>query len=94
MSKGTKNLHTELGISDARMEQMRDQVIERINELKDDYGDSAFYSQVVAACAQVPNDMEEAILIGMIVSRAMMSMEISRIPILGTVVLDFIKKDM
>jgi hypothetical protein len=43
------------------------------------------------ACAQVPNDMEEALLIGMILNRSIMAMQISRIPVMGPIILDLIR---
>jgi hypothetical protein len=86
------NLHTELGISDARMEEMKELVIQKIKELTDDSdNETAFYSQILMACAQVPNDMEEALLIGMILNRSIMAMQISRIPVMGPIILDLIR---
>jgi hypothetical protein len=86
------NLHIELGISDARMEEMKELVIQKIREISEDSeSDSAFYSQILMACAQVPNDMEEALLIGMILNRSIMAMEISRIPVMGPIILELIK---
>lgn len=93
-----RNLHTELGISDERMDQMREQVIEQIRKLRgeedDDKEDVAFYSQIVMNCSQVPNDMEEAILIGMIMGRALISYELSKIPIIGDLALAVINQKM
>lgn len=91
-----RNLHTELGISDERMNQMREQVIEQIQKLKGEDGqeDVAFYSDVIINCSQVPNDMEEAILIGMIMGRALISYELSKIPIIGDLALAVINEKM
>jgi len=74
------------------MEEMKELVIQKIKELTDDSDDeTAFYSQILMACAQVPNDMEEALLIGMILNRSIMAMEISRIPVMGPIILDLIR---
>lgn len=91
-----RNLHTELGISDERMDQMREQVIEQIQKLKGEDGqeDVAFYSEVIINCSHVPNDMEEAILIGMIMGRALISYELSKIPIIGDLALAVINEKM
>ena len=91
-----RNLHTELGISDERMDQMREQVIEQIQKLKGEDGqeDVAFYSEVIINCSHVPNDMEEAILIGMIMGRALISYELSKIPIIGDLALAAINEKM
>ena len=80
------------------MDQMREQVIEQIQKLRgeenDDKEDVAFYSQIVMNCSQVPNDMEEAILIGMIMGRALISYELSKIPIIGNLALTIINEKM
>lgn len=93
-----KHLHIELGISDERMNQMREQVIEQIRKLRDeeddDKEDVTFYSQIVMNCSQVPNDMEEAILIGMVMGRTLMSYELSKIPIIGDLALAVINQKM
>ena len=93
-----RNLHTELGISNERMNQMREQVIEQIRKLRDeeddDKEDVAFYSQIVMNCSQVPNDMEEAILIGIVMGRVLISYELSKIPIIGDLALAVINQKM
>jgi 3-polyprenyl-4-hydroxybenzoate decarboxylase len=74
------------------MEEMKELVIQKIKELTEHSGDdTAFYSQILMACAQVPNDMEEALLIGMILNRSIMAMELSRIPVMGPIILDLIR---
>jgi hypothetical protein len=74
------------------MEEMKELVIQKIKELTDDSdNETAFYSQILMACAQVPNDMEEALLIGMILNRSIMAMQISRIPVMGPIILDLIR---
>lgn len=91
-----KHLHTELGISSERMDQMRDEVIEHIRKIKDDeeQDDTTFYSQVIMACSHVPHDMEEAILLGMIISRALISFQLSRVPIIGDLAISIINQKM
>ena len=92
-----RNLHTELGISDERMDQMKEQVIEQIRKLKDEdeeRDNTAFYSEIIMTCSQVPNDMEEAILIGMIISRALITFQLSRVPIIGDLALAVINEKM
>ena len=91
-----RNLHTELGISDERMDQMREQVIEQIQKLKGEDGqeDVAFYSEVIINCSHVPNDMEEAILLGMIINRTLISYELSKVPIIGPMAISVIDQVM
>jgi hypothetical protein len=92
-----KHLHIELGISTERMYQMRDQVTEQIRNLEDEEGDQedmTFYSQVVIACSHVPNDTEEAILLGMIIGRALISYELAKLPIIGPMAISAINQIM
>jgi hypothetical protein len=92
-----KHLHTELGISSERMDQMRNEVIEHIRKIKDEeeeQDDTTLYSQIIMACSRVPNDMEEAILLGMIISRALISFQLSRVPIIGDLAISIINQKM
>lgn len=88
-------LHTELGISTERMYQMKDQVTEQIRNIEEKGDeDMAFYSQVVIACSHVPNDTEEAILLGMIIGRALVNFELSKVPIIGPMAISVINQVM
>lgn len=91
-----RKLHTELGISDERMDQMKEQIIEQIQKLKDDdqETDVEFYSKIIMNCSQVPNDMEEAVFIGMMIGRVLITNELSKIPIIGNLALTIINEKM
>ena len=91
-----RKLHTELGISDERMDQIRKQVIEQIQKLRgdDQETDVEFYSQIVMNCSHVPNDMEEAVFIGILIGKALISHELLKIPIIGDLAFTIINEKM